>query len=276
VRWRCAQRTTWSARWPSVTWTELDRLIRGKFAEARAYVEKRAKDGEADALVALGMFQARGLLAARDEDAACATFARAAALGDPAGSYQAALCRLGTNSEQAASLMQRAAGAGHPAAQEAVGRACLQRKPEPDLDCAVRYVSTAARAGRPSAQALLGWMYANGAGVTKDPQRAAQLYLDAARRYDFAAQNNLGEMYENGIGVTKNPRFAAGWYRQAAQAGFAAAQFNLGRVYALGVGVPKDTAQARSWLEKAKAQGIPQAEDLLRWLDAQAGMDRKQ
>jgi len=254
----------------------LDRLIREKLGDTLPDVEKRAREGDAGALVALGMFQARGLLAAPDENAACGMFVQAAALGNAAGSYQAALCRLSTNSEQAASLMQRAADAGHPAAQEAVGRACLQRKPDPDLECAARYVAAAAQAGRPSAQALLGWMYANGAGVPRDPGRAAALYLDAARKYDFAAQNNLGEMYEKGIGVPKNPRFAVGWYRQAAQAGFGAAQFNLGRLYALGVGVPKDAAQARSWLEKAKAQGIPQAEELLRWLDAQAATEQKQ
>jgi len=255
---------------------ELERLIREKLGDTEPYVEKRAKGGDADALVALGMFYARGLLAARDETVACGAFVQAAALGQAAGSYQGALCRLRTNSEQAAKLMQHAADAGHPAAQEAVGRACLQRKPEPGLECAVRYVTDSAQAGRPSAQALLGWMYANGAGVTRDPARAAQLYLEAARKYDFAAQNNLGEMYENGIGVPKNPRFAVGWYRQAAQAGFAAAQFNLGRVYALGVGVKKDPVQARLWLEKAKSQGIPQAADVLRWLDAQAGQAAKQ
>ena len=247
----------------------LERLIREELGDTRPYVEKRARDGDADALVALGMFQARGLLTARNEDGACEMFIKASALGDAAGSYQAALCRLRTNPEQAATLMQRAADAGHPAAQEAVGRACLQRKPAPELGCAERYVTEAARAGRASAQALLGWMYANGAGVSKDPRRAAELYLEAARKYDFAAQNNLGEMYENGIGVTKNPRFAVGWYRQAAQAGFAAAQFNLGRLYALGVGVKRDPAQARAWLEKAKAQGIAQADEVLRWLDGQ-------
>jgi len=255
---------------------ELERLIREKLGDTQLYVVKRARDGDADALVALGMFYARGLLAARDETAACAVFVQAAALGQAAGSYQGALCQLRTNSERATKLMQSAADAGHPAAQEAVGRACLQRRPEPDLECAARYVGDAAQTGRPSAQALLGWMYANGAGVSKDLRRAAALYLDAARKYDFAAQNNLGEMYENGIGVSKNPRFAVGWYRQAAQAGFAAAQFNLGRVYALGVGVKKDPVQARLWLEKAKSQGIPQADDVLRWLDVQASQGAKQ
>ena len=56
---------------------DLDRLIREKLADQRPYVEKRAKDGDANALVALGMFQARGLLTARDEEGACAAFVQA-------------------------------------------------------------------------------------------------------------------------------------------------------------------------------------------------------
>ena len=95
--------------------------------------------------------------------------------------------------------------------------------------------------------------------------------LPVIRQLDAAAQNNLGELYENGVGVAENKRFAAGWYRKAAEVDFAPAQFNLGRLYALGIGVKKDPVQARLWLEKAKAQGIPQADEVLRWLDTQAG-----
>jgi TPR repeat protein len=245
---------------------ELDRLIREKLGDTRRRVEQRADEGDADALLAMGMFSARNLLAPRDVEKACEAFVKAAERKHVAGAYQAALCRLKTDPERAAAWMQRAADAGHPAAQEAVGRACLDRKPEPQFECAVRYVTDAARAGRPSAQSLLGWMHVNGTGVSKDPRRASQLYLEAARKRDLAAQNNLGELYEKGAGVVKNERFAFGWYLQAAQAGFAPAQFNLGRLYALGIGVKRDEAKARDWLEKAKRQGIAQADELLRWL----------
>jgi TPR repeat protein len=248
----------------------LDRLIREKLGDTRWRVEQRAEQGDADALVALGMFQARNLLAARDKASACSLFILAAEHKSVAGTYQAALCLLPSDPERSAAWMQRAADAGHPAAEEAVGRACLENKPEPRLDCAVRYVTEAAQAGRPSALSLLGWMTANGAGVAKDPRRAAQLYLEAARKYDAAAQNNLGELYENGTGVSKNLHLAAGWYRKAAETNFAPAQFNLGRIYALGIGVKKDPAMAREWLEKAKAHGVPQADEVLRWLDSQA------
>jgi len=244
----------------------LDRLIRDKLGDTRRRVEERAEKGDADALVAIGMFYARNLLAARNQEKACEAFLKAAERNHVAGTYQAALCLLKTEPERAAGLMQRAADAGHPAAQEAVGRACLERNPKPQFECAVRYITDAAHAGRPSAQSLLGWMYVTGAGVSKDPRRGAALYLEAARKNDLAAQNNLGELYETGVGVAKNARLAVGWYRQAAQAGFAPAQFNLGRMYALGIGVEGDVVKARAWLEKAKARGIAQADELLRWL----------
>jgi len=253
---------------------ELDRLIREKLGDTRWRVEQRAKKGDADALVAVGLFHARNLLAARNTEKACAAFTKAAERNSIAGSYQAALCLLKSEPEQAAGLMQRAADAGHPAAQEAVGRACLERKPKPELACAERNLEAAAKTGRPSAQSLLGWMYANGAGVPQDARKAAALYLEAARSNDPAAQNNLGELYEKGVGVNKDTRLAASWYRQAAQAGFGAAQFNLGRMYALGAGVDRDPAKARAWLEKASAQGIAQAGELIRWLDRHENRNR--
>lgn len=249
----------------------LERLIEEKFGDTRGQVERRAEGGDADALFALGMFQARNLLGAGSEEGACSFFIRAAERNHVPATYRAAICVLQKDPERSAKWMQLAADAGHPAAQEAVGRACLEHRPVPRLDCAARNVSAAARAGRPSAQSLLGWMTANGAGVPKDPRRAATLYLEAARKFDAAAQNNLGELYENGVGVAQNKRLAAGWYRTAAQADFPPAQFNLGRLYALGIGVKQDPVQARLWLDKAKAQGISQADDVLRWLDAQAG-----
>jgi TPR repeat protein len=252
----------------------LDRLIRAKLGDTRLRVERRARNDETDALVALGMFYARNLLAARNIERACAAFTRAAGRKNVGADYQAALCLLDTEPDRAATLMQRAANAGHPAAQEAVGRACLERKSKPDFECAAHYLAEAAKTGRPSAQSLLGWMYANGAGVPRDARKASALYLEAARGNDPAAQNNLGELYEKGVGVAKNARLAAGWYRQAAEAGFGAAQFNLGRMYALGAGVDRDPAKARVWLEKASAQGIAQADELIRWLDRRDNRSR--
>ncbi len=245
---------------------QLENLIRQRLSDTRPAVARLAETGKADALFALGLYDARGLLGRADRKRACESFARAALLGNVAGGYHAALCVLETDPEPAANLLQAAANAGHPAAQEAVGRACLGGRAA-GSDCARIYVGAAATTGRTSAQSLLGWMYATGTGVEKDYARSAALYTQAANAGDVAAQNNLGELYENGTGVPADPEQAIRWYEKAAQAGFAPAQFNLGRVYAERASVVR--ALALKWLSRAHGQGVGPARELIRGLEAQ-------
>ncbi len=247
---------------------QMEDLIRVRLSDTRPAVAALAKAGEADALFALGLYDARGLLGQADPTRACASFARAATLGHVAGRYHAALCVLEADPARAGKLMQAAANAGHPAAQETVGRACLGgQKGEAGSDCARIYISAAAHAGRTSAQSLLGWMYATGTGVEKDYVRSAAHYVQAANAGDVAAQNNLGEFYENGTGVPVDLEQATGWYEKAARAEFAPAQFNLGRVYAARVSIVGDKEPARAWLSRAHGQGLGSALELMHWLD---------
>jgi TPR repeat protein len=248
------------------------RVIEGKIralgAGALAALERETQPGSPDARFAAGLLLSRGLLGPRDGARACVYFARAAEAGHVAGEYQAALCLLGADPERAARLMESAAVRSHPAAQEALGRACLEDRHRRNLDCAVRNLAAAAKAGRPSAQSLFAWMHTVGVGVEREPITALALYLLAARQGDPAAQNNLGELYETGVeaALEKNPHRAALWYEAAARGGFGPAQFNLGRLYAAGAGVEYDPALARSWLGKAEAWGVPAAAELLRQL----------
>ncbi len=248
---------------------QLEDLIRQRLGDTRPAVARLAETGNADALFAHGLYDARGLLGQADRMRACESFARAAKLGNVAGGYHAALCVLEADPERAAILLQAAANAGHPAAQEAVGRACLGgQQGAAGSDCARIYVGAAANTGRPSAQSLLGWMYASGTGVEKDYARSAALYTQAANAGDVAAQNNLGELYENGTGVPADIEQAIQWYEKAAQAGFAPAQFNLGRVYAARASAVR--ALALKWLSRAHEQGVEPALELIRGLEAQA------
>lgn len=247
----------------------VEEQIRSLDPASLAAVERQAQGGSADARFAAGLFLSRGLLAAKDVARACGYFAQAAEGGHLSGEYQAALCLLGTDPARAARLMQQAAARSHPAAQEAIGRACLDRRTR-DLDCAVRNLAAAAKAGRPSAQSLFAWMHSMGVGVEREPITALALYLFAARGGDLAAQNNLGELYETGVeqALQKNPRRAALWYEGAARGGFGPAQYNLGRLYAAGVGVEYNVALARLWLGKAEAWGVPAAAELLKQLQS--------
>jgi len=241
--------------------------IRSLGAGAMDAVVREAQTGNAEARFAAGLFLSRGLLAAKDTARACGYFSQAADSGHVAGEYHAALCLLAADPARAARLMQAAATHSHPAAQEAIGRACLTGRTR-NLDCAVRNLAAAAKAGRPSAQSLFAWMHSTGVGVEREPITALALYLLAARQGDLAAQNNLGELYETGVerSLEKNPHRAALWYEGAARGGFGPAQYNLGRLYASGVGVDYDANLARLWLGKAEAWGVPAAAELLRQL----------
>ncbi|MEQ8232980.1 MAG: hypothetical protein RKL32_14825, partial [Gammaproteobacteria bacterium] len=59
-------------------------------------------------------------------------------------------------------------------------------------------LAEAANAGEPGAAALLASLYQRGDGVARNHERAAALYLVAARAGDAEAQLNLGNMYQIG------------------------------------------------------------------------------
>jgi TPR repeat protein len=80
-----------------------------------------------------------------------------------------------------------------------------------------------------------------------DPQNsteALRLCQPLADQGNVDAQAILGFMYELGNGVTQNFAEAAKWYRKAAEQGQVAAQVRLGSMYLQGRGVPQDYAEA--------------------------------
>ncbi|WP_075215266.1 tetratricopeptide repeat protein [Mongoliimonas terrestris] len=83
--------------------------------------------------------------------------------------------------------------------------------------------------------------------------------LEHATDGDATAQTLVGFIYANGYGVPKNPKEAAIWYDLAAKAGDAGAMMELANLYALGVGVARDQARARTLLEAALAKGRKEA-----------------
>ena len=166
-------------------------------------------------------------------------------------------------------FLEQAAIGGNPAAEEKMGRSCIEGGAF-DADCAKMWLQSAAAQGRVSAISVLAWLYVR-EGSAQSLAEAGKLYQTAAEAGDFAAQNNLGEFFETGRGLAKDPQQAFNWYRKSAEGGFAPGQFNLARLYAFGLGTTRDTAAARDWAFKAQAQGVAQAAELLRIIsDAQA------
>ena len=237
-----------------------------QFFDTHWRIGRMAGQGSGAAEYAAGVLALHGFRVPASVEAACRHFGAALAKGYPGAKFRASQCLEKNDPARAQALLREAADSGHPAAAELLGRACLEAKP-PQAACAYERLTIAAAAGRPSAQSVLAWMYAQGVGGKADPARAARLYLQAARAGDAPAQNNAGELFETGRGVKPDPKQALDWYRKAAEAGFAPAQFNLGRLYAAGTGVPRDFGEARKWLEQAERGGIAPARDLLEWMD---------
>ena len=143
------------------------------------------------------------------------------------------------------------------------GSAYYERK---DLRNALTAYTQAAQMGHPRAMAVLGNMYREGEGVTKNPGQAVSWYTQAAMRGNRGAQFSLGSMYEEGEGVPKNLAKAAQLYQASAQQGMPEAQFALGLSYEFGEGVPRNRRTAIFWLDQVAKQGDGRAKWYADWL----------
>jgi hypothetical protein len=70
--------------------------------------------------------------------------------------------------------------------------------------------------GNASAQAILGYLYANGLGTPQSYLAAVDLYISASERGNTTAQYLLGLMYDKGLGVAQDEVLAYKWLNLAA------------------------------------------------------------
>ena len=80
----------------------------------------------------------------------------------------------------------------------------------------VRRTLALAQRGDAQAQAILGFMYANGRGVPQSYDVAVDWYVQSAEQGDPTGQYLLGLMYDKGLGVTPNVILAHKWLNLAA------------------------------------------------------------
>ena len=102
-------------------------------------------------------------------------------------------------------------------------------------------ISRAAVLGYLPAQYHLGFLYGEGRGVERNPQKALHWFRRAADKGDVKAQ------YAVGLALSRqaDKREAAQWFRRAADQGMVDAQFQLALFYEKGDGVAVDEAEAR-------------------------------
>jgi len=166
--------------------------------------------------------------------------------------------------------IQAKAMTGDAAAQNALGDVYAKGAGiQQNFQKAFEWYRSAAEQGLANAQYNLGVMYETGQGVSRDEAEAAKWHRKAAEQGHTGAEYNLAAMYATGRGVPRDATEAAKLYRQAAERGDALAQYNLARRYEVGKGVPVDRVEAYKWLHLAATQGLDDAAEALAKLKGQ-------
>lgn len=157
-------------------------------AGALTMLEHRARAGDADAEIALGLRLARG---------------RNADYGAAARWFRAAATRAGSAEAQYDLGVLTAGGLG------------VKRDP---VEAAILFMS-AASSGFPMAEYRLGLAFERGTGVARNGGNAAMWYERAARHGVRQAQSALAHLFATGTGVKADPVTAYAWYRLAEENG---------------------------------------------------------
>lgn len=109
--------------------------------------------------------------------------------------------------------------------------------------------------GHAKSQYNLGMSYQDGLGVTRNYEKAFELYLKAAKQGLDTAQFNLHGLYAQGHGVKQNDSISFEWCLKSAKQGLGEAQSAIGVIYIEGKGVGKDVKKSLEWFLKAANQG---------------------
>ena len=154
-----------------------------------------------------------------------------------------------THREVAANPLEAKADAGDTLAQLKLALAYLKGDGvAADKQAAARWSGSAAEAGNPVAQYLLG-------ALTNDKARSFQLFSQAAAQGNLKAMHNLAIAYAQGSGTSKDENKAAEWFARAAERGYLDSAFDLAVLYERGEGVPQDLKQALKWYAVAAFTG---------------------
>lgn len=118
------------------------------------------------------------------------------------------------------------------------------------------WIQAAAAHGLVEAQAILGQMLLDGAGVPRDPAAGLAWFKRAAQADHLMSINMVGRCYENGWGTEPDEVVAAYWFRLAAERGLDWGMYNHAHMLRDGRGgVPQDRAAALAWYRRAADMG---------------------
>jgi uncharacterized protein len=125
-----------------------------------------------------------------------------------------------------------------------------------DRKLAFLWYEKAAIQDNPDAQTALSNAYFKGYGVAKNSEQGLFWLSKAVSLKDVNAVYLLAQIYYFGMyGINHDTSKAAELYLNAAKKGHVIAQFQMGSIYFSGNGLKKDISEAVYWYEKSAAQG---------------------
>ncbi|MEP5151785.1 hypothetical protein [Planktotalea sp.] len=143
-----------------------------------------------------------------------------------------------------------------PLAQYRYGRILLEGRGGPqNVAEGVEWLEKAVAQNHPEAATLLARALLSQPKETRDPKRAASLFLNAAARGNAEAQYYLGLLYRRGQGVEADAVASFNWLLASSEGFNKDAQYELSRAYAQGVGTAQNNKEALRWMEEAAANG---------------------
>jgi len=235
----------------------------GHYRRAQAEALKRieADNNDAAAMTLVGELYRQGLGIAPDQKAATEWYERADERGDINATFALATQLLDEKSgkrdpARAGALLEKAAAAGHPAANYNLAIALLATNREADDKRAVACLEIAAKSRIGDALYALGILAKQGRGMPASEEVAARWMKQASVAGNVPGEVEYAIMLFNGTGVDKDETAAANLFLRAAWQGNPIAQNRLSKLYQFGLGIAPDTIEAAAWHLAARSQGL--------------------
>jgi phosphate/sulfate permease len=184
-------------------------------------LERAAKGKNVEAAAIVGEFYLRGEHVKKDDKKAAKLLFPAAEKGVPSAmTNYATLLREGRGVKVAdpkkADALLAAAATNAPPKKATLMAKKFKEAPTNTAEL-VSWLQERVSKNNADAQVALGVLYAQGKGVTADPQKAIALFDAAAHRHVPEAYYNLAFMYREGLGVPKDPAKGAAYLNQASE-----------------------------------------------------------
>ena len=260
------------------------------YRQAFQVAEAQAASGLAgadEAMVWLGRHYAHGLGVERDPVAAIAWYTRAVeSASNPWAKANLGLAQLASatieddpakarsavelfNEALASDRFRSAASATHfGEVYSNLGRALLVIGEDPSEEFALanQKLRLAWDGGDAKAAFLLGQMYQEGQGQSRDYALAADWYKRAGTRGQVGAMQRLAQLYDADQ-LPGGKEQALNWYLQAASRGDVTSMLQSGFRFETGLGTARNTDTAAYWYRRALLAGAPEASSYLARLE---------